>query len=271
MVTVALMEIGRNASKSFAEALELIGGIEDLNVFDREVLLKVGVFDPRKVQYTTIPITKAIIDNFDLAPKILLIESDNYRGTGSERLELWRELFSNRVEPYNLSTDIESQTALIADEEIELSQLLFEHRVLVSTHTLRRYVRGSVIKNLFGLLPMVKKAQFHKNLEPVILDVMEAVGGIDLAVIDGTYAYPGPGAGTKKRIPANVFLVGRDAVAVDTVGAALMGFDPNKMPIIQMAMDRGLGQGDIDQIEVVGLDFETTKTKLTQKRSAAIV
>lgn len=259
------MEIGQDASASFAEALELIGGIDDLNDFNREVLLKVGVFDPKKVQYTTIPVAKAIVDNFNLAPRILLIESDNYRGTGSERLELWRELFSTRVEPYNLSTDAETQTVTIADEEMELSQILFEQRVLVSTHTLRRYVRGSVIKNLFGLLPMVKKARFHKNLEPVILDVMEAVNGIDLAVIDGTYAYPGPGAGTKKRIPANVFIVGRDAVAVDAIGAALMGFDPNKMPIIQMAIDRGLGQGDLDQIEVVGLDFETMKSKLRQK------
>jgi len=262
---VALMEIGQDASASFSEALELIGGINDLNRFDREVLLKVGVFDPRKIQYTTIPIAKAIIDSFDLAQRILLIESDNYHGTGSERLEIWRELFSDRVEPYNLSTDTDTQTVVIADEEMELSQILFEHRVLVSSHTLRRYERGSVIKNLFGLLPMVKKAQFHKKLEPVILDVMEAVDGIDLAVIDGTYAYPGPGAGTKKRIPANVFLVGRDAVAVEAIGAALMGVDPEKMPIIQMAMERGLGQGDVEQIEVVGLDFETMKVKLNQK------
>ncbi|MDO8056402.1 MAG: DUF362 domain-containing protein, partial [Candidatus Hermodarchaeota archaeon] len=188
VVMVALMEIGQDASASFSEALELIGGINDLNRFDREVLLKVGVFDPRKIQYTTIPIAKAIIDSFDLAQRILLIESDNYHGTGSERLEIWRELFSDRVEPYNLSTDTDTQTVVIADEEMELSQILFEHRVLVSSHTLRRYERGSVIKNLFGLLPMVKKAQFHKKLEPVILDVMEAVDGIDLAVIDGTYA-----------------------------------------------------------------------------------
>ena len=266
MVMVALMEIGQDASASFAEALELIGGINELNGFDREVLIKVGVFDPRKVQYTTIPMVKAIIDSFDVAPKILLIESDNYRGSGSERLEIWRELFSNRVEPYNLSADTDTQTVVIADEEMELPKILLEQRILVSTHTLRRYSRGSVIKNLFGLLPMVEKAQFHKNLEPVILDVMEAVNGIDLAVLDGTYIYPGPGAGVKRRIPANVFLVGRDAVAVETVGAALMGFDPKKMPIIKMAMERGLGQGDIDQIEVVGLDLEITRTKLQQKR-----
>jgi uncharacterized protein (DUF362 family) len=260
------MELGQDVSVSFAEAVELIGGISDLNVFDREVLVKVGVFEPKQRQYTTIPVAKAIVDSFDMAPKLWFVESDNYRGTGFERLEIWRELYSNRVVPYNLSEDTEMQTMTIAEEEMELSHLLLENRVLVSTHTLRFYERGSVMKNLFGFLPMVKKARFHKNLEPVILDVFEAVGGIDLAVIDGTYAYPGTGAAHKKRMPANVFIVGRDAVAVDAVGAALMGLDPEKMPIIQLAMDRGLGQGDLAQIDVVGLDFEIMQSKLKKKK-----
>ncbi|MFX0168952.1 MAG: DUF362 domain-containing protein [Candidatus Hodarchaeota archaeon] len=265
MVTVALMEVGQNVSKSFAEALDLIGGISDLNVYDREVLVKVGVFAPKQKQYTTIPIAKAIIDGFDLAPKLWFIESDNYRGSGLERLEIWHELYSERVVPHNLSADTETQTVTICDEEMELSHLLFENRVLVSTHTLRYYEKGSVMKNLFGLLPMIQKARFHKNLEPIILDVLEVVGGIDFAVLDGTFAYPGPGARIKTRLPANVFLVGRDAVAVDAVGAALMGLNPEEMPIIQMAMERGLGQGDLEQIDIVGLDFDVIKEKLKKE------
>ena len=262
---VALMELGQDVSASFAEALELIGGVADLNVFDREVLVKVGVFEPKQFQYTTIPVAKAIIESFDMAPKLWFVESDNYRGTGLERLEIWHELYSDRVVPHNLTEDTTTQKVVITEEEMELSQLLFENRVLVRTHTLRLYEKGSVMKNLFGLLPMIKKARFHKNLEPVILDILEAVGGIDLAVLDGTFVYPGTGAAHKKRIPADIFLVGRDAVAVDAVGAALMGLNPDEMPIIQMAMDRGLGQGNLEQIEVVGLDFETVKTKLKTK------
>jgi hypothetical protein len=38
------------------------------------------------------------------------------------------------------------------------------------------------------------------------------------------------------------------------------------MPIIQLAMDRGLGQGDLAQIDVVGLDFEIMQSKLKKKK-----
>ena len=58
LVIVALMELGQDASAAFAEAVELIGGISDLNRLDREVLVKVGVFEPKQLQYTTVPVDK---------------------------------------------------------------------------------------------------------------------------------------------------------------------------------------------------------------------
>lgn len=262
MVKVALMEMGKDVTASFQQALGLIGGISDLNTTNREVLYKVGVFAPKQQQYTTVPVARAIVESFSQSPKILMIESDNYRGTGTERLQIWRDLFSDRVVPFNLSEDTKTKTVNIAGEEMELSHLLFENRVLISSHTLRKYEKGSVIKNLFGLPPMKKKGMYHKNLEAVILDLFEAVGGIDLAVLDGTYAYPGPAAGINKRIPANVFLVGRDAIAVDAVGAALMGMKPEKMPMIQEAKNRGFGEANLDEIKIVGSDFEEIRAKI---------
>jgi uncharacterized protein (DUF362 family) len=260
------MEFGDDISSSFARALKLIGGISDLNTPSREVLVKVGVFDPKKVQYTTLPVAQAIIDSFPEAPKLWFIESDNYRGTGTDRLQIWQELYTDKVVPFNLSDDTDTRSVTIAGEEMKLSHLLFEDRVLVSTHTLRAYEKGSVIKNLFGLLPMVKKAKYHKNLEPVLLDTFAAVGNIDLAVLDGTHAYPGPGAGRKSRIPTNVFIVGRDAVAVDVVGAALMGIKSEKMLIIQEAITRGIGEGNLDNIDIVGLDFHELQAEIKREK-----
>ena len=262
MVKVALMDMGNDVSKSFQEALRLIGGIPDLNSPQREVLFKVGVFEPKQEAYTTVPVAKAIVDSFPKAPKIWMIESDNYRGTGTERLQIWKEVFSDRVEPFNLSEDTDTKPVEIAGETMELSHLLFENRVLVSSHTLRCYSRGSVIKNLFGLPPMRKKAVYHKNLETVVLDLFKAVGGIDLAVIDGTSVFPSPAAKKDKRIPVNVFLVGRDAVAVDAVGFALMGKDPKKMKMVQLAKKQGLGEADLDAIEIVGTSFEDVKARI---------
>jgi uncharacterized protein (DUF362 family) len=262
MVKVALMEFGKDVTASFQQALKLLGGVPDLNTPNREVLYKLGVFEPKQEAYTTVPVAQAIVESFSKAPKIWLIESDNYRGTGIERLQIWKDLFSDRVVPFNLSEDTDTKTVKIAGEDMDLSHLLFEDRVLISSHTLRRYSKGSVIKNLFGLPPMRKKAVYHKNLEEVVLDLFKAVGGIDLAVIDGTSVFPSPAAKKDRRISVNVFLVGRDAVAVDAVAFALMGKDPRTMKMVQIAKKQGLGEADLDKIEIVGTDFEEIKERI---------
>ena len=247
---VAIVEIDKQVQIAFSQALQLIKGIDDLNTPKRSVIIKVGVFNPAQGQHTTVPVTQAIIKSFNRAPQILLTESDNYRGTGLERLKIWQELFTNRVRPHNLSEDTENREVTIAGEDIQLSNILFKPNVLVSTHALRRYKEGTVIKNLLGLLPMRKKARFHKIMVPVLLDLYEAVGGIDLAVIDATTTYPGPAF--SKGVLTNILIVGRDAVAVEAVGAALVGMKPEKMLVIQEAIKRELGEGNLDNIEIIG-------------------
>ena len=97
-----------------------------------------------------------------------------------------------------------------------------------------------------------------------LIDMYEAIGGIDLAVIDGTFAYTGASSSKRKR--ADILLVGRDAVAVEAVGARLAGLDPMKMPVILEAMERHVGEGDPGKIEVLGASIEDIERAL--KKSA---
>jgi len=50
-------------------------------------------------------------------------------------------------------------------------------------------------------------------------------------------------------------VVGEDAVAVEAVDATLTGLNPEITPIIQEAMSRGLGEGRLENIEVIGKPF----------------
>jgi uncharacterized protein (DUF362 family) len=232
-----------------------------LNTPKRSVTIKVGIFDPKSNHHTTVEVVDAIIKSFRKAPKIYIAESDNYKGKGSVRLQKWKPLFSERVIPFSLSEDSETRQAKIAGETIELSHVLFKPNVLVSTHVLRTYDQGSVLKNLLGVIPDRRKVRFHKKLGAALMDVYEAIGGIDLAVIDGTHAVLGvtPKA---KRVPANILLIGRDAVAVEVVGATIMGLKPEKVPVIREAMNRGIGESNIDKIEIAGTSLATLKEKL---------
>jgi uncharacterized protein (DUF362 family) len=272
---VALVEFENDIEEALNRALNLIGKIDDLNTKEKTVVIKVGVFDPKAETHSTVDVVNAIIKGFDKAPKIFLAESDNYKGKGLERLQIWKTLFNKRVQPFNLSEDKNTKKVKIADEEIEFSHILFKPNVFVSTHVLRTFEKGSILKNLFGLIPDLEKARFHKKLDTVLLDAYEAIGGIDLAVLDGTYVYRGAGAmphagvgGAGYRIRTNTLVVGRDAVAVETVGAALVGMKPEKMPVTQEAIKRGLGEGDIEQIQVLGTPFEDVQERFSSAMKA---
>ena len=258
-----MIRIENQVQSSFDQALELIGGIRELNTPKRGVTIKVGVFSPNAENHTSVRIVDAIARSFDKAPQMRLVESDNYRGKALNRLQIWKELFSSRLVPFSLSDDPETKKIKVADEEMSFSHVLFKPNVFVSTHVLRSYERGSVLKNLLGLVPDTEKARFHKKLEILLPDIFEAIGGIDLAVLDGTYLHRGVGANShvgseneENVAKMNILLIGRDAVAVETIGAVIAGLHPEKMPVLQEFVKRGLGEGDREKIEVVGDSFE---------------
>jgi len=96
-----------------------------------------------------------------------------------------------------------------------------------------------------------------QNARQAFEQALRLIGGIDLAVLDGTHA-----TFKSKRIDTNILIVGRDAVAVETAGATIVGMNPEKMPIIQQAVRRALGEGDIKKIKVLGASIQSIKEKL---------
>jgi uncharacterized protein (DUF362 family) len=255
---VAVVELNNDSLTPLKRALDLSSGIDDLNVTERSVVIKVGVFSQKAGNHATVSTVDAIIKCFDRAPKIFVSESDNYKGTGSERLQIWKELYTKRVIPLNLSDDSETRRMKIAGEEMELPHILFKPNVLIDTHILRSFENGSILKNLFGCILDSKRVKYHKVLPELLADVYEAIGGIDLAVLDGTYLWRGVGDAP---VRMDMLLVGRDAVAVEIVGATLAGLDPQKMPVIQEFVKRGLGEGTLENIEILGSSFESLKEK----------
>ena len=253
--TVAVVD-----NSSFTKAVDLIGGVEDLNKPKKRVVIKVGIYNVETGICTTADTLSSIVSPFDDAKKVLVAESDSNAGPGMERLKIWAECYNDRVTPFNLSHDGDTTEVEIAGEMVPFSHVLLEDNTFISTHVPRRYEHagneslmnlGSIIKNLLGLVPDKKKNRFHDQLPTALNDMYEAIGGIDLAVLDGTRTFLGLGK-KKKTVPTGLLIVGRDAFAVEAVGAHMVGFNPNEMPVLQEGRDRGLGVIDIDEIEIVG-------------------
>jgi len=129
------------------------------------------------------------------------------------------------------------------------------------------------MKNAFGGLLTKRRHFSHQYMSEVLVDLLiiqKQIHPSIMAIVDGTVC--GDGAGPRTMIPRikNHILAGYDQVAVDTVVAKMLGFNPLELPAIKMAHDEGLGCGDIDQIEVIGEDVSEINWKFKVKRSLVI-
>jgi len=113
------------------------------------------------------------------------------------------------------------------------------------------------MKNAFGGLLSTHRHYTHTWIHETLVDLLsiqkEIHPGI-FAVMDGTTAGNGPGPRTMKPEVKNVILASADQVAIDAVSAKLMGFDPLAIDYIRLAHERGLGVGDMSEVELVGDD-----------------
>ena len=144
------------------------------------------------------------------------------------------------------------------------------------TQTVDEMKNGGItcaMKNAFGGLLTKRRHYSHQFMSEVLVDLLiiqKQIHPSILAVVDGTVC--GDGAGPRTMIPKikNYILAGYDQVAVDTIVAKMLGFDPLKLPAIKMAHDQGLGCGDFDQIEIIGEDVSTINWNFKVKRSLVI-
>ena len=148
----------------------------------------------------------------------------------------------------------------IFPDGIEIPQALIGRNVVhlptVKTHVFTTMT--GAMKNAFGGLLHYRRhwthSQIHKTLVDLLAIQKEIHPGI-FAVTDGTIAGDGPGPRAMRPHVKNLVLASSDMVAIDAVAAKLMGFDPMSLEFIRLAHERGLGVGDPDKIEVLGLDI----------------
>jgi uncharacterized protein (DUF362 family) len=111
------------------------------------------------------------------------------------------------------------------------------------------------MKNAFGGLLTHKRHYTHTHIHETLVDLLaiqrEVHPGL-FCIMDGTTAGNGPGPRIMTPVTKNVLLASADQVAVDSVAAKLMGFEPMRIPYIRLAHEARLGIGKPEEIQVVG-------------------
>jgi uncharacterized protein (DUF362 family) len=163
-------------------------------------------------------------------------------------------------------TNVVVPTGLIR-KEYWLPNAVLDADVLISVPVLKNHYLAGVtlgMKNLIGLLPgdlyhapgnvYGKHSLSHGpiELDQHIVD-LNLARRPDFVVVDGQRGMvDGPIGSQVIDPPMGLVLAGRDVVAVDTVGALAMGYDPRAIPYLQLGAQQGLGTTDTSYIRVTG-------------------
>ncbi len=134
----------------------------------------------------------------------------------------------------------------------------------LKTHSMAVVTLG--IKNQWGFPIHADRGKDHNyNLHSKLVEVFDVIKP-DITIIDGIEGtihghYPPTAWEDKHVIPFNILIGGVDTLAVDVVGARIFGLTIDEVPHLKLAYERGLGEGDLSKIKIIGKDLETYKEK----------
>jgi uncharacterized protein (DUF362 family)/NAD-dependent dihydropyrimidine dehydrogenase PreA subunit len=143
---------------------------------------------------------------------------------------------------------------------VSVSRIVLDADIIISlpkfkTHGLT--VMTGAIKNSYGFLPGAQKANLHRvagsppRFHEVIVDVFR-IRVPDLILVDAVVGMEGNGPASPHLRDIGLMLASDNAVALDAVIATMMGCDPGRLRFLQKAKEVGLGDYDLNKIDVIG-------------------
>jgi len=160
--------------------------------------------------------------------------------------------------PFSLKKVKVAKTAL--ESTIISVAKLKPHRVATVTLSL---------KNMMGALASKGSMHMGASLSENIVDLASVIKP-SVAVVDGIIA--GEGHETSGNpVEMNLVIAGTDPVAVDAVGAAVMGILPTDVKHLRLAEKKGLGTCNLEQITVLGEPIEKVKRKFNRPLSSRLL
>ena len=248
------------------EALELIGGLESLIMPGDTVLLKPNLVKPfhYSTGATTNPfLIEAVVElaREAHAGRIIIGEGscvgvnteDCFEACGindianrcnCEVVDFTKDDVEYVVNPFACKI-----------RRIRLPRTFMEANVVINLPVMKTHGAVDVslgLKNMKGLIQTNDKKRFHKwGLVQGLLDLI-AVAMPDLTILDGTVAMEGAGPTFGNPVDLGLLMASKNTVALDRVALEVMGMTLEEVDHIRLAGEAGLGETDLDKIEVLG-------------------
>lgn len=209
---------------------------------------------------------------------------------GASTMQVYREYGYNRiieeegVEFIDLNSGEFVEISLKHDivRSTKINKLIKETDVLISFTQLKFHEEATMsasIKNMALSWPPAdvhgypkKSLGIHEDLHGFIWAMGMEIP-IDLAVVSLNPVMIGTGPSKGIPVHTGMLIAGMDAVAVDTVCARILGFRPQAVNYLFRLIKSGVGQGNMDNINVKGIkliEAEKLFSQLTYGKAFAI-
>ncbi|HPS87079.1 MAG TPA: DUF362 domain-containing protein [Spirochaetota bacterium] len=285
--TVFLSDTAQGIPGAVCECFDTFGGARKLLKSSGDIYLKVNAVDLKKYCYTDPEVVRETIRYFRRggAKNIYVIENCTqanftrlvFKGTGLDRI--CRE--EGAVPVYLDEMDVLPVYLEELQSFIEVPRLVAERLIrdrdknlYVSLPKLKTHSMSQVtlsIKNQFGLVDQESRIADHNfRIHQKFADIYRVLRP-DFVLVDGIIAtnhghYIAEGNADKCVVPMGLLISGNDPMAVDTVGAALIGYSVKDVKHLALSAKTGIGESDIRKIRIINRQlFDERKKKLTHE------
>ncbi len=264
---------GKDPRRMSGEALRLLKA-EDVFLPEDRVLIKPNCVVPKPPSSGVTTDARVVEGIIDFAKACGVVDITIGEGgnpgteTAFEVTGLRAVATRQKVRLVNLNTDegvdvtIPEGTAL---RRVRVARTVLESTCIVNVPKLKIHHMAQVtlaIKNLMGAIVGNRGAIMHATIDEKLVDLasvirpkLHVIDGLVGAEMDETHGRP---------VPMDLLIAGRDVVAVDAVGAAVMGLDPQTVRHLRLAAARGLGVGDLKDIDVLGEPIHSVMKTFSQ-------
>lgn len=250
------------------EAVERAFEIFPLKVEGKKVLIKPNVLrasEAREGIVTHPAVLRSVVEKVQAMGPLSIVVGDNpgvfCYGANEESFKKTGLLEASGPHYRNIGDDsVEVKFNAEFTDKVSISRALIEADIVISlpkfkTHGLT--VLTGAIKNSYGYLPGAQKARLHKvagsavRFHEVIVDVF-LLRVPDLFIMDAVVGMEGNGPASPDLREIGLILASDNGVALDATVARMMGIEPGLLRFLRKAQEKGLGEYDIDSIEVIG-------------------
>jgi len=253
------------------KSIELLGNLNFRR--NASVIIKPNVCHHKNVENMVITdpkVLEAIINIVKRKTKnVIVVESDSHSGTADQRMiksGMMDVVEKCNVEFLNLSED-EFEEREVGGLTLQIPKTVLKAEFFINTPKIKTCnVEHTFItiamKNMFGTLANKNKQRLHSRLMEILVFLNRNIRQ-DLIIVDGIVGMQGLGPIQGEPVNLGVVISGLNPVTVDAVCCHVMGINPYAVEPLWKAYKAGVGEIDIQRIEILGEEIDAVRTKFS--------